>query len=217
MFRKLIMHRLDREERRLGASIPRREVHGIESIPFPEFRAVSRSKPPSSRGGNQGRRQGAAGAVVAREKDLVARHDRRGDVRRAVGDLCIAPQQLAIRRPQPDTGIAREQHVLFDAADLGDNGGRVAGLVAFGLPNQLAVGLVQCHHAGARAAGTDDELFAVDQRRFADAPTDVAPFELPDDIGLPDRLPGCGFGAEQAPGAGERIDASTVNTSTRVA
>ena len=99
----------------------------------------------------------------------------------------VAPHQLAVRRAHADARRRRQRHHRAHALHVGDDRRRVARLVAQLLrdPDGLAGGLVERHHARVAAAGRDDHLVAVHERRLADQPRDVLAAEVPQDVALP--------------------------------
>ena len=89
----------------------------------------------------------------------------------------------------------------------------VAGLVAqsLGRPDGLAGHLVERDHAGSRPARRDDDAIAIDERRLADQPVDVAALEIPQDVPLPDDRRIAGEQAREVAALGEDVEPIAVD------
>src|SRR5439155_26748622 len=93
----------------------------------------------------------------------------------AVGDAIIAPEELAVLGVNADGTATRAEDgdVLANAAGFRDYDGgiaRAAGVLDRGFPDELAGELVESDEGGLVAAGSADQLVAIHERRFAEAP-----------------------------------------------
>ena len=141
------------------------------------------------------------GAVVRRVEDFVVVEDRRGDVGGVVRDRLKPPHQPAVRCADADAGARRQRHDDSHALDVGSDRRGIAGFVAQLLagPHRLAGYLVERDDSGTRTAGRDDDVVAVDERRFADQPRNLAAAEVAQDIALPQRRAVLGLEARERP------------------
>src|SRR5207248_9633575 len=120
---------------------------------------------------------GAAGGRV----DCTLAGDRCRNVRRAaLRRLAVDPQELPAPGAHTDRAVLEELDVLFDAACLHNDRGRIGGLAAArhgGLPDHAAGLLVQRHQRRLTPAGRADESVAVDERRLRVGPLAGLPAE----------------------------------------
>ena len=123
--------------------------------------------------------QGAAGLVTGRDKHVIVADDRRGNVGHAVGDLVVAPQELAGVGRHADRPAADDRHVLAHTIDLRGHDRRSSrprpcrdrrSPASAHFQIRSPVFLFERHHRGVFDAGRADDLVAVDQRRFTPPP-----------------------------------------------
>src|SRR4030095_4591247 len=89
--------------------------------------------------------------------------------------------------------------------------GRIAGRVAFALPEKLSARLVDRHDRGSTPTRTDDDAVAEDERRLAEAPFDVLAAEITDTVRRPADLPGCRVERREVAACAERVHARAVH------
>ena len=70
------------------------------------------------------------------------------------------PKKRAVVDADTDHTLTREEHGLPHAADRGDDGGGVAGLVPFALPENGSVVLLESDDGRVRAAGIGEHAVA---------------------------------------------------------
>src|SRR5215207_6575958 len=147
----------------------------------------------------------AEGAAV----NVPAAPDGREILRRPLGRLFVAPEELARLRVHPDDAFRQELHVLFAASPLHDNRRRVTRGVAARdrrLPDDRARLFVERHHRGLRAARCEDDDVTIDQRRLRVGPLARLAAELLTDALLPTNLAAPGFEAGEVAVRAQRVD-----------
>ena len=99
-------------------------------------------------------------------------------------DVLNLPEEFAIVGIDADDGAGQHGYDLTQALVLDENRGTVARLVLRVLagPNGLACVLVQGDDADIFAARGANEIIAVDEQRFAEAPSDVSAVEFFEDV-----------------------------------
>lgn len=120
----------------------------------------------------------AAIVVAGAAKDIITFDDGRGDVRRAIGDFVVIPEQATIVGSDGNEAAPDDGDVLLHLASVADDDGGVTGAILafgseirrFGFPDNLASFLFEgCEHGVVSARGAN-EAIAIDQRGLAVAP-----------------------------------------------
>ena len=95
-----------------------------------------------------------------------------------------------------------------------DDGRGIAGFVAQFLadPHRCARHLVERHHPGVAPPRAHDDAIAVDERRLADQPVDIAAVEFTQDVAPPDDLAVSDKQTDQIAVLGEHVDTVTVDS-----
>ncbi len=134
--------------------------------------------------------QAAARAVGARDKNVVARHDRRRTVGRAVVGPAVVPKQPAGIERHAKDALLSELHDLPHAGNVSHHRRGVMSVFfqAACLPHQSAVLLVERDDRPLGSAGGDDHQFAFHQRRFAVAPAGPSAAKILDQVDMPNGL-----------------------------
>ena len=117
-------------------------------------------------------------AVAGGAENVVVPRERRGDVRGAVRDSVVEPQQLSVARRHAHNSASEELHVLPHARGIANHRAGVARAVAafaaevrqLRFPNERAGLFVQRHERRVLSSGRDDDLLSIDQRRLAVVP-----------------------------------------------
>src|ERR1035437_9606339 len=104
--------------------------------------------------------EGATGAVVGGNEDVVLVDDGRGDIGGAVGDIGVAPQQFAVFHIQPDSGAGGEDGQAAGCAGIERDRRGIARAIALRLPDDRTGGFVQGDDGRAGSAGGDDHPVA---------------------------------------------------------
>src|SRR5215207_784464 len=212
---------LDLTRRELGRDQLRPRLRAVDVI-ADEHRAADAIREPAREVDLLGRDPAALGLQTdERAPDaegaavhVLAAPDGRKILRRPLGRLFVAPEELARFRVHPDDAFRQELHVLFAASPLYDNRRRVARGVAARdrrLPDDRARLFVQRRHRGLRAAGGDYDEVAVNEWGLRVSPLARLSAELCPDVLLPSNLAAAGFEAGEVSVRAERVDEVSVN------
>lgn len=136
-----------------------------------------------------------------------------GEGATATLNLCVVPEQLAVRGSDAERTLQSTPEVLLDAAELGghDRGVDEGPLLGIGrAPDFVAGCFVERHHQGF-AADRDDYPVGLDQRALAVVPGRNPGLVVPDQAFLPEFLPGLRVEAMENAFGVEREDVLAVH------